>query len=261
MKKLYKLTLIILVSVLLAGCRQSSGIADGGKYFIQNIVDGDTAVLVGGRKIRYIGIDTPETMKKVGSNWILAPEAFGLAAKDLNQELVANQEVHLEFDVERQDKYGRLLAYVYKGEVMVNLELVRQGYATVYTFPPNLKYYNEFLLVQEEAKRAKRGLWGSIKEILPSEAVGSIGKFRMIRGRVEKVSFSRSAIYLNFGPNQSESLTAVIFAKNIQLFSKEGIEPSKDYDGVLVEVVGKIEDRGGPQMIIDNPSQIKILSE
>jgi len=97
MKKLYKFAFIIFVSVLFAGCRQSSGIADGGKYFIHNIVDGDTAVLAGGRKIRYIGIDTPETMKRSGSSWILAPESFGLAAKELNQELVTKVYAHYIF--------------------------------------------------------------------------------------------------------------------------------------------------------------------
>jgi micrococcal nuclease len=63
--------------------------------------------------------------------------------------------------VERRDRYGRLLAYVYVGEVMVNAELVRQGFAQVATFPPNVEYQELFLKLQREAREAGRGLWGT----------------------------------------------------------------------------------------------------
>jgi micrococcal nuclease len=72
---------------------------------------------------------------------------------------VAGQTVRLEWDVERRDRYGRLLTYVYVGDLMVNAELVRQGYAQVATFPPNVKYQDLFLRLQREAREAKRGLW------------------------------------------------------------------------------------------------------
>jgi micrococcal nuclease len=62
--------------------------------------------------------------------------------------------------VQRRDRYRRLLAYVYLGDMMVNAELVRQGYAQVATFPPNVKYQELFLKLQREAREAKRGLWG-----------------------------------------------------------------------------------------------------
>jgi micrococcal nuclease len=63
--------------------------------------------------------------------------------------------------VEQRDRYGRLLAYVYVGELLVNAELVRQGYAQVATFPPNVKYQQHFRDLQREAREAKRGLWGA----------------------------------------------------------------------------------------------------
>lgn len=261
MKKFYKHLALLLIALLLAGCTQGSGAREPGKYFVQNIIDGDTAELADGSKVRYIGIDTPETMKRAGSSWMFAPEAFGLAAKDHNRELVMQKEVRLEFDVEKRDKYGRLLAYVYIDEEMVNLDLVRAGYATVYTFPPNVKYYDSFLKAQKEARDAKRGIWGAMKEISPQEASESTGKFRIVKGTVQNVGLSKGAIYLSFGSDRSKSLTAVIFTRNIPLFSKEGIEPASDFEGKFVEVIGKIEDKSGPQMIIDNPTQIKILRE
>jgi micrococcal nuclease len=72
---------------------------------------------------------------------------------------VEGKEVRLEFDAQWRDKYRRLLAYVYLGDTMLNAELVRQGYAQVATFPPNVKYQELFLKLQREAREDRRGLW------------------------------------------------------------------------------------------------------
>ena len=79
----------------------------------------------------------------------------------MTKQLVEGKEVRLEFDVQRRDKYQRTLAYVYVGEMMVNAELERQGYAQVATFPPNVKYQELLLQLQREAREAGRGLWGA----------------------------------------------------------------------------------------------------
>ena len=86
-------------------------------------------------------------------------EPFGKEAKEANRRLVEGKTVRLELDVEKWDKYRRLLAYVYVGETMVDAELVRQGFAQVATYPPNVKYQERFLKLQREAWEAKRGLW------------------------------------------------------------------------------------------------------
>lgn len=77
-----------------------------------------------------------------------------------NRRLVEGKRVRLEYDVEKRDRYGRTLAYVYVGGVMVNERLVRAGYAQVSTYPPNVKYQERFLVAQREAREAGRGLWG-----------------------------------------------------------------------------------------------------
>jgi micrococcal nuclease len=74
--------------------------------------------------------------------------------------MVEGQTVRLEFDVQTRDRFGRLLAYVYVGNLMVNAELVRQGYAQAAAYPPNVRYQELFLQLQREAREAKRGLWG-----------------------------------------------------------------------------------------------------
>jgi micrococcal nuclease len=123
------------------------------------VVDGDTIkVNLGGQvyRVRYIGIDTPETKQPGrGVEW-MGPEAAAY-----NERLVGGKVVVLEKDVSETDQYGRLLRYVWVDEVMVNAELVRQGYAVVGTWPPDVKYHDLLLGAQREAREAGRGLWGS----------------------------------------------------------------------------------------------------
>lgn len=121
---------------------------------VVRIVDGDTMVLENGQKVRYIGIDTPE-LKHANKKL----ECFGMEAKEKNTELVLNKNVYLEKDVSETDKFGRLLRYVWVEDVFVNDFLVRQGYAYAATFPPDVKYSQQFKLAQEEARVNKRGLW------------------------------------------------------------------------------------------------------
>jgi micrococcal nuclease len=120
-------------------------------------VDGDTIeVEIDGQEyiVRYIGIDTPETVHPSQP-----VEYMGKEASAKNKELVLNKKVQLEKDITDKDKYGRLLRYVYVDDIMVNQELVRLGYASVYTYPPDVKYVYKFMQAELEAKTAKRGLW------------------------------------------------------------------------------------------------------
>jgi micrococcal nuclease len=123
---------------------------------VVNVVDGDTidVMINGGEyRVRYILMDTPETYGGV--------EPFGPEASEANRRLVEGQIVRLEKDVSETDRYGRLLRYVYVGDLMVNEELLRLGLAQVATFPPDVKYVDRFLEVQRQAQAAGVGLWGS----------------------------------------------------------------------------------------------------
>ena len=121
------------------------------------IVDGDTIhVRIGARteKVRYIGVNTPEVHHPTKGE-----EPGGREASEVNRQLVAGKRVRLQLDVQERDRYGRLLAYVWVGDLMVNAELVRQGYAQVMTIPPNVRYQDLFLKLQRDAREAGRGLW------------------------------------------------------------------------------------------------------
>ncbi len=124
---------------------------------VTRVIDGDTIELAGGERVRYIGMDAPETVdprKPV--------ECFGAEASRRNKELVEGRSVRLVKDVSERDEYGRLLRYVYlQDDTFVNLELVKEGYAAALTFPPDVKYAAEFVTAEKEAREAKKGLWGS----------------------------------------------------------------------------------------------------
>jgi micrococcal nuclease len=122
---------------------------------VTRVVDGDT-LAVGDERVRLIGVDTPETVRP-GS----PVECFGRAASAFTERLVEGRRVRLEFDVERRDRYGRLLAYVHRGGRMVNATLVRDGYATPSTFPPNVRHAERFAALARRARHEGRGLWSA----------------------------------------------------------------------------------------------------
>ena len=127
------------------------------------VVDGDTLIVnLGGReeRVRYIGIDTPESVKPN------APvDCFGPEASHANEQLLpSGSPVQLVVGAEPRDRYGRLLAYVYRKErggkeLFVNADLVRRGYADTLVFPPNTRHAAEFAQLRNRARRAALGLW------------------------------------------------------------------------------------------------------
>ena len=135
-------------------------------FKVIRVIDGDTIEISaiggpasggeGGQRVRYIGIDTPETVDPRET-----VQCFGQEAASKNKELVEGKNVTLEKDVSETDKYGRLLRYVYIEGVMVNDLLVRQGYATSSSYPPDIKYQNQLLQAQQEAEQNKLGLWSA----------------------------------------------------------------------------------------------------
>ena len=118
------------------------------------IIDGDTIEVSSGRRVRYIGINTPE----IGGHGT-KEECFGVIAKNENTTLVSGKTVRLVSDVADKDEYGRLLRYVYVGNEFINDILVRQGYAVAEPVKPDTLLASEFLSAQNEAKKENRGLW------------------------------------------------------------------------------------------------------
>src|SRR5690554_1022197 len=146
--------------VLLFGACQSLARKDLAWYPVSRVVDGDTFLIDDGsekgKRVRLIGVDTPETVhprKPV--------EYYGREASDYVKNLLANQRIGLEFDVDTTDRYGRLLAYVYLQDgTFLNAHLIEKGYGQIATSPPNVKYVEKFQKLQRKARRKNLGLWG-----------------------------------------------------------------------------------------------------
>ncbi|MDO8452142.1 MAG: thermonuclease family protein [bacterium] len=133
---------------------QIKGIESESGIKVTRVVDGDTVVISTGETVRYIGIDTPETVKP-GT----PVQCFGKEASAKNKELVLGKVVTLAKDVSEVDKYGRLLRYIYVDGVFINDYLIRNGFASASTYPPDVKYSNQFKEAEKEARENKRGLW------------------------------------------------------------------------------------------------------
>ncbi len=134
-----------------AGCEEA---------VVKDVHDGDTITLEDGRKVRYIGIDTPELVSKT----VKADEPFSHEARDRNKQLVLGRKVRLEIGDEKQDHYGRTLAYIWIADasgkdLMVNEVLAREGLATSYPFSTNKRHADLFKAAQSAARRAGVGLW------------------------------------------------------------------------------------------------------
>ncbi len=140
----------------------TAGEADGGNpeggsyndpgYKVIEVIDGDTIVLSGGERIRFIGINTPE----VGMY-------FYAEARDVLKIMILGKEVWLEKDISEYDQYGRKLRYVYLEDIFVNLEMVKRGFANIFTYPPDVKYSEKFLEAERYARENDLGLWESSK--------------------------------------------------------------------------------------------------
>ncbi|MFH1972292.1 MAG: thermonuclease family protein [archaeon] len=132
--------IFLILLLLLSACTQLEG-----PYLVTKVIDGDTIDIETGDRIRFSGINTPET-----------DECYYQEAKDEVKELILNKHIYLERDIDNKGKYGRLLRYIYLNDTMINAYLVQEGYAKVYDkYNETTKYYKELKQLEDKSK----GLW------------------------------------------------------------------------------------------------------
>jgi micrococcal nuclease len=152
---LKRFTLTLILALLACGWPSPAADADSPRVKVRWVDDGDTIVVAGGERVRYLGINTPEVAHKDKPG-----EPFGDEAKAFNKKLVQGRWINLELAEPQRDHYGRLLAYVFLADgTFVNGELVRQGYAHLLRRQPKLRYWKQLLELQRQALRQKKGMW------------------------------------------------------------------------------------------------------
>lgn len=152
---LKRLTLTLILVLLASGGTSPAADADSLRVKVHWVDDGDTIVVAGGERVRYLGINTPEVAHKDEPG-----EPFGDEAKDFNKKLVQGRWINLELAEQQRDPYGRLLASVFLADgTFVNGELVRQGYAHLLRKQPKLRYWERLLALQRQALKEKKGMW------------------------------------------------------------------------------------------------------
>ena len=255
--KIFKLfALLFLLFSSIVSCQGSGGYSNIG---VTEVIDGDTIRLANGRLLRYIGIDTPEMTERVGGKFIESPQPLALEASQENSRLVLGKEVRIEFDLQKTDRYSRLLGYCFVGDTLVNQKLLEEGLAVLYTYPPNVKYADRLRIAQESARLEKKGIWADEAKISAASAHEYIGQIRRVQGKVLNTYASSRCVYLNFGADYKTDFTVVIFNNSLKSFKEKNIEPQTFYRGKNVEVRGRIRSYNGPEIIINSPYEIELL--
>jgi micrococcal nuclease len=240
-----------------------AGKQDGQESFrVAEVIDGDTIAIDDGKGtlVRYIGIDTPEIARQDSPG-----DPYSEEALEFNGKLVEGKSVRLEYDNERYDVYGRLLAYVFADGVSVSEELLRSGLATPLFIEPNVKYMEQFEKASEEAKKEQRGMWGALGSAEAPAGNGRFvididsarryeGKRVVVRGEITRARKSDSAVVLSI----DGKLDVVIFPDDLGNFEFFGIDPASYYKGKTVEVTGRIKmHKGTPGIIVNHPMLIR----
>lgn len=196
-----------------------------GRYKVTRVVDGDTIIVdFNGteERVRLIGIDTPESVHPDKSKNV----AEGQVASRFTKEKLEGQEVALEFDTQERDHYGRLLAYIWFGGEMFNKILLREGYAQVATYPPNVRYVEEFTEIQRLARENNRGFWSyEDNNSLVGEPVGEEKPQPTQTGSVLNVEAGQGArLTIQVTPN-TEYQISVYYSSGAS--KAKGLEPKK----------------------------------
>jgi endonuclease YncB( thermonuclease family) len=172
------------------------------RYSVRWVEDGDTIVLADDRHIRYIGINAPEIEHDDQK-----AEPYGYEAKQFNEKLISSRKVRLEFDRERIDQYGRLLAYVFlEDNTLVNQAMIENGYAHCLPKKPNDRYETAFLKAQRRAMTKRLGIW----RLLKKESHQLVGNRRSKRFHLQTCPFGKKTSKKNriLFSNQREAFWA-----------------------------------------------------
>ena len=221
---------------------------------IRHVIDGDTLVVNDGRKLRLIGIDTPELGRDRRPH-----EKGALEARDFLRALLSQSGAYpVVFGSETHDHHGRLLAHLFLGNGdNVQALLLLEGYATTLNIPPNISFSDCYDQQQAIARNSSRGLWALAQyQPLAAQHLGPDSSgFRIVFGELSRLGESRTAIWLNFGKH----LGIRIQRKDLPYFPELQL---KAVPGTRLEARGRLYRRKGQlRMTLRHGNDLKILTE
>ncbi len=228
------------------------------KASVKWVYDGDSLLLKDNRKIRVIGIDTPEVKHHKQK-----AQAYGAKAREALRELLKshNYQVYLRYGAERYDRYSRILAHVYLADgTNISNWLLERGYAKTMSIPPNITLANCYLKAEEKAQQQRLKIWrykqNQIKtvQMLSQRSSGYI----RLKGKVKKIKYHKKSLILEFKGNSKKSVRVKIQKKNLKYFK---ILKFKKLINKTILVTGILRKRYGKRTIYVNyPTQLKILA-
>jgi len=234
---------------------------------VRKIIDGDTLFLSSGLKVRVSGIQAPKLSlgRDHVKDWPLSGEA-----KAALERLTQGQRVGLYYSGERRDRYGRALAQVFtldkqgQPDLYIQEEMLRQGFARVYTWPDTSQDARRLLAAEGEARRKKKGIWAvdyyKIRGPNPDALAQDVDSFQLVEGIITSTAEVRGRIYLNFGADYKTDFTIVVDSDARKRFEGAGYD-LLELSGAKVRVRGWIELVNGPTIWLTHPEPLELLDQ
>lgn len=229
---------------------------------VTEIVDGDTLFLDSGLKVRLSAIQAPKLPlgRPAFKKWPLADQA-----KNALTDLAYRKEVQLFYGGKERDRYDRALAQAFidrKDGLWIQEEMLRLGWARVYTWPDTWQDSDRLYAAEREAREAERGIWGHdyyrIRSPDPNNLAQDVDSFQLVEGIITSVADVRGRIYLNFGADYKTDFTIAIAKEDRKRFKSAGFIPA-ELDGAYVQVRGWVELTNGPVIWLDHPERLEII--
>ncbi len=230
---------------------------------VTEVVDGDTLFLDNGLKVRLSAIQAPKLpLGRPGfKTWPLAENA-----KDALSQMAYRKNVQLFYGGKERDRYDRALAQAFIGtqdDLWIQEEMLRQGWARVYTWPDTWQNSDRLYAAEREARNANRGIWAhdyyEIRSPDPNNLAQDVDSFQIVEGIVTSVADIRGRIYLNFGADYKTDFTIAIEKNDRKRFKSTSYD-LKELAGATVRIRGWVELTNGPIIWLDHPERLEVLN-
>lgn len=231
---------------------------DGGTAVIQAVIDADTAVLADGRQVRFVGIQAPKLPLGRANfpTWPLAEDAARTV-----EAMILGRTVQLRHGGARIDRHGRTLAHLVRDDgLWVQGEILRLGWARVYSFADNRALAAELYALEREARAAGRGIWADPFYAVrsPNELDRDIDSFQIVEGKVLEATKTKGVVYLNFGLDWRTDFTVSLDGEAQKLFRQSKLDPLS-LKGRTVRARGWLKRKNGPWIELNHPEPLEVL--